>query len=310
MTLNQIRFLIELGRTLHFGKAAEACHVSQPALSLAIKKLEEELGVVLVERLRNDLRLTEIGTRIIARGQAILEAVSDIEKIARHGNDPLAAPLRLGVIFTIGPYLLPDLMPVLSAQAPHMPLVIEEDYTLPLLDHLRRGTLDVALFGREINEPGLECLPLYDEPFVVAVPNTHPWKDRASVALEELHEQDLVILRKGHCFRDQVLKYWPRAEEGDPGLLQHTLEGSSLETIRHMVASGAGITVLPCSVAYSTLMRRCLIHYLPFDGPAPSRRVCMLWRPSFPRPQVIEVLRQAVRELPVDCLHRLDETDP
>jgi LysR family hydrogen peroxide-inducible transcriptional activator len=247
MTLTELKYIVAVARERHFGRAAEACFVSQPTLSVAIKKLEDELGVQLFERGSTEVSITPIGGQIVEQAQRVLEESSTIKEIAKQGKDPLAGPLRLGVIHTIGPYLLPALVPRMIRDAPKMPLLLQEGLTIKLLESLRLGDIDVAILAEPFPNQGFVTQAVYDEPFVVAVPNQHPWARRKHVKSAELKEETMLLLGTGHCFRDQVLEVCPelsRYSQASAGI-QKTFEGSSLETIRHMVASGIGITVLP-----------------------------------------------------------------
>jgi LysR family hydrogen peroxide-inducible transcriptional activator len=297
MTLTELRYIVAVARERHFGRAADACFVSQPTLSVAVKKLEEELGVAIFERGSGEVALTPAGERIVAQAQRVLEEAAVVKEIAKHGKDPLAGPLKVGVIFTIGPYLLPKLVPLLHKRAPQMPLSIEENYTAVLAEKLKRGEIDVAIVALPFEEQGILTVPVYDEAFVVAVPREHPWATRKSVRAEDLAKESLLLLGTGHCFRDQVLNACPSLNRSSatPGSIQKTVEGSSLETIRLMVASGLGLTVLPASAIPLKARAGDLLAYVPFTRPAPDRRVVIAWRKSFPRPQAIEALRQAVR---------------
>jgi LysR family hydrogen peroxide-inducible transcriptional activator len=295
MTLTELRYIVAVARERHFGRAAEACFVSQPTLSVAVKKLEDELGVALFERRANEVGVTALGECIVTQAQRVLEETEALKQLAEQGQDPLTGSLRLGTIYTIGPYLLPHLIPALRKRAPKMPLLVEENFTAVLSARLRQGELDAIVISLPFEEPGVVTLALYDEPFVVALPPDHPWTRKKYIKAAELPEDNLLLLGSGHCFRDQVLKVCPALNRSAAGSIQRTLEGSSLETIRHMVASGAGITVLPCSsVATTAGPERRLLATRPFASPAPSRRVALAWRKSFPRPQAIEALRQAV----------------
>ena len=247
MTLTELKYIVAVARERHFGRAAEACFVSQPTLSVAIKKLEDELGVQLFERGSTEVSITPIGAQIVEQAQRVLEESSAIKEIAKQGKDPLAGPLRVGVIYTISPYLLPALVPRMIQDAPKMPLLLQEGLTIKLLESLRLGDIDVAILAEPFPNQGFVTQALYDEPFVVAVPNGHPWSRRKHVKSAELKEETMLLLGTGHCFRDQVLEVCPelsRYSQASAGI-QKTFEGSSLETIRHMVASGIGITVLP-----------------------------------------------------------------
>lgn len=292
MTLTEMRYIIALARERHFGKAADACHVSQPTLSVAIKKVEGQLGGALFERNAAEVRITSLGERVVAQARRVLEESVKLEEIAKEGRDPLAGPLRLGVIYTIAPYLLPPLIPALHRCAPAMPLFLKEDFTGNLIPALKSGELDVIVIALPIDEPGLVAQPVYDEPFRVVVPAGHPWSRRPEVEAAELDGQDLLLLGQGNCFRDQVLESCPHLN--GPDALEHSLEGSSLETIRHMVASGAGVAVMPSTAADPLDGRESLVKVLPFAGQSPSRRVGLVWRVTFPRPQAIDAVRAAV----------------
>jgi len=302
MTLTELRYIVALARERHFGRAAEACFVSQPTLSVAVKKLEDELGVALFERRANEVNVTALGEHIVDQAQRVLEETETLKRLAAQGQDPLSGPLKLGAIYTIGPYLLPHLIPALRRRAPKMPLLVEENFTAVLSARLRQGELDAIVISLPFEEPGVLTLPLYDEPFVVALPSDHAWNKRKTIKGEDLPNADLLLLGSGHCFRDQVLKVCPALNRSAHGSIQKTLEGSSLETIRHMVASGAGITVLPCSSVATPAPEKRLLTIRPFTAPVPSRRVALAWRKSFPRPQAIEALRRAILDSLPECV--------
>jgi len=296
MTLTELRYIVALARERHFGRAAEVCFVSQPTLSVAVKKLEDELGVQLFERGPGELTVTAAGGRVVEQAQRTLEEADKIKSIARATGDPLEGPLRLGAIFTIAPYLLPQLIPVLRRRAPKMPLILEENYTTTLAERLKRGDLDAAIVALPFSESGIVVTPLYDETFVVALAKTHPWATRKTIAADELARERLLLLGTGHCFRDQVLNACPALNRSSatPGSLQKTVEGSSLETIRLMVASGMGITVLPASAVPVRRVNADLLTYIPFSRPVPDRRVVLASRSSFPRTAALDVIRAAV----------------
>jgi LysR family hydrogen peroxide-inducible transcriptional activator len=295
MTLTELKYIVALARERHFGRAAEACFVSQPTLSVAIKKLEDELGVQLFERGGAEIAVTPVGEQIVEQAQHVLEQSNAIREIAAQGRDPLAGPLRVGVIYTIGPYLLPHLVRRMIDDAPQMPLLLQENYTVKLLELLRQGDIDVAIVADPFHDAGLVTQAVYDEPFIVAVPKHHPWAKRKKIRSEELKEQTMLLLGTGHCFRDHVLEVCPelsRFSQASAGI-QKTFEGSSLETIRHMVASGIGVTVLPKMVR-PDLSDDGLLTYLPFESPEPYRRVSLAWRKSYSRRPAIEALRKAI----------------
>ncbi|MFO7994125.1 MAG: hydrogen peroxide-inducible genes activator [Marinobacter sp.] len=302
MTLTELRYVVTLARERHFGRAAERCHVSQPTLSVAVKKLEDELGIPLFERSKNSIRVTETGKRIIEQAQRVLDQVGVIRDMAQDGKNQLNAPLKVGAIYTIGPYLFPHLLPELRRGAPEMPLYIEENYTASLRQKLRQSELDAIIIALPFEEPEVVTLPLYDEPFVVLLPGGHPLTERESLTADELVQEQLLLLGPGHCFRDQVLESCPPLVDAvtrnpnsatSPALVT---EGSSLETIRHMVASGLGITVLPLSAATAMQYDESILAVRPFSAPVPFRTVALAWRVTFPRPKAIDVLSLAASQ--------------
>ena len=291
MTLTELRYIVAVAQNRHFGRAAKACHVSQPTLSLGIKKLEGELGVNLFERsARNELSITPIGERVIEQAQKVLEQANVIKQLTSSNQDPLAGPLHIGAIYTIAPYLLPELVPRIHQSAPQMPLFIKENFTSVLAEELKQGKVDVIVIALPFDEPGVVTQAIYDEPFLVATPKDHAFNQKSDIDIKELIDQNLLLLGPGHCFRDQVLHGCPSCRTADN--LQG-LEGSSLETIRHMVATGVGITVLPSSSDMQS-NKNPLLNLIPFKQPAPSRRVALAWRKSFTRPEAIEALRHEI----------------
>jgi LysR family hydrogen peroxide-inducible transcriptional activator len=298
MTLTELKYIVAVARARHFGHAAEACFVAQPTLSVAIKKLEDELGVTLFERGGSEVSVTPLGAQIVAQAERVLEQTAAIKELAKQNKDPLAGPLRLGVIYTVGPYLLPPLVKNLIEHVPQMPLVLQENFTVKLLDLLRQGELDAAIMALPLPEHGMAVQPLYDEPFVVAMPKNHPWATRADISAEDLKSETMLLLGTGHCFRDQVLEVCPEmARFSAPGNgMQRTFEGSSLETIRHMVASGIGLTVLPRASVPDMKDPNGMLTFVPFQDPAPSRRVVIVWRKSFTRRAAIDAVVKAVAD--------------
>jgi LysR family hydrogen peroxide-inducible transcriptional activator len=298
MTLNELRYVVAVARERHFGRAAEACFVSQPTLSVAVRKLEDELGVSLFERGGGEVTVTPAGQRIVSQAQRVLEEAEEVKSLARQGSNPLEGPLRLGAIYTIGPYLLPRLIPLVMESAPQMPLLIEENFTSVLGERLKRGEVDVLLLSLPFDEPGVMTRPLYDEPFSVLVPSGHRWAREEQVEIQRLGEENVLLLGPGHCFRDQVLQFCPQCLKPAAGApsLQRSLEGGSLETIRCMVASGVGVTVLPCTAAAVDGFPQPMVRARPFAGAAPSRRVALAWRKSFPRLEAVAVLARAVHD--------------
>ena len=306
MTLTELRYVVAVAREKHFGRAAEACSVSQPTLSVSIKKLEEELDVRLFERGTSEVSVTPIGEEIVRQAQAVIDAAADIREIAKRRKDPLAGALRLGVIYTIGPYLLPDLVRQAIERVPQMPLMLQEHFTVKLLELLRTGELDCAIMAEPFPDTGLAIAPLYDEPFVVAVPKGHPLARRKSISSDELKQEKMLLLGTGHCFRDHVLEVCPEYAQfssGDADGMRKSFEGSSLETIKYMVASGMGVTVVPQLSVEADQPSH--IAYVPFTKPVPTRRVVLAWRRSFTRYEAIAALRNAIYACPLKGVTRL-----
>jgi LysR family hydrogen peroxide-inducible transcriptional activator len=305
MTLTELKYIVAVAREKHFGRAAEACFVSQPTLSVAIKKLEDELEVKLFERSANEVSVTPLGEEIVRQAQSVLEQAAAIKEIAKRGKDPLAGPLRLGVIYTIGPYLLPDLVRQAIDRTPQMPLMLQENFTVKLLEMLRTGEIDCAIMAEPFPDTGLAIAPLYDEPFLAAVPMNHPLAEHKTIAAEELKKETMLLLGTGHCFRDHVLEVCPEFARfsSDAEGIRKSFEGSSLETIKHMVAAGMGVTLVPrLSVPKGALAAKpkrrsddaAFVKYIPFDGEPPNRRVVLAWRRSFTRYEAIAALRNAI----------------
>ncbi len=309
MTLTELKYIVAVARERHFGKAADACHVSQPTLSVAIKKLEEELDVKLFERSANDVSVTPLGEEIVRHAQLVLEQAAEIKEIAKRGKDPLAGALRLGVIYTIGPYLLPDLMRQVMKKTPQMPLMLQENFTVKLMEMLRAGEIDCAILAEPFPDTGLATAVLYDEPFMAALPARHPLAKKKSITAVQLKNETMLLLGNGHCFRDHVLEVCPefaRFSSNAEGI-RKSFEGSSLETIKHMVAAGMGVTLVPrLSVPAEAMAEQPKrkknedpdIRYLPImddaGGLPPTRRVVLVWRKSFTRYEAIAALRNAI----------------
>ena len=306
MTLTELRYLVNLDKERHFGRAAERSFVSQPTLSVAVKKLEDELGVLLFERNRGEARPTPVGERVITQARRVLAEAKLVEDIAHEGRDELAGPLRFGAIYTVGPYLLPHLVPVLRERTPMMPLVIEENFTAKLLEQLRDNELDVALVALPIDLQGLSAWPVYDEDFVVLLPQSHPWTAESEIPARKLAEEHLLLLGPGHCFREQVVQACPKCVEPvSEGPRAQT--GSSLETIRHMVAGGLGITVLPRSSVEGRADDNALTVARPFAAKPPARRIALVWRKTFPRQAAITALHDAILASPLKGVALLPE---
>lgn len=306
MTLTELRYIVTLSQERHFGRAAEKCFVSQPTLSVAVKKLEDELGVALFERSKGSIVVTELGLRLVEQAKNILDQANVFKDMALLGKDELNSPLKVGAIYTIGPYLFPHLMPKLRSVAPDMPLYIEENYTAVLRKKLKECELDAIIVALPFNEPDVVILPLYDEPFVVLMPKDHALSQHQTISSHMLSVDNLLMLGPGHCFRDQVLAACPNILNsiGLPEIERESkqtliTEGSSLETIRHMVASGLGISILPQSAAMKGYYDETMLDVRPFETPAPYRTVALAWRVTFPRPKAIDLLAVATKKCKV-----------
>ncbi len=318
MTLTELKYIVAVAREKHFGKAAEACHVSQPTLSLAIKKLEEELDLKLFERSATEVAVTPLGNEVVLQAQSVLEQAANIKEIAKRGKDPLAGALKLGVIYTIGPYLLPDLVRHVIAKTPQMPLMLQENFTVKLLELLRTGELDCAILAEPFPDTNLAVAPLYDEPFLAAIPVDHPFTKQSSITVDQLKAETMLLLGTGHCFRDHVLEVCPEFARfsgdnaGNNMGIRKSFEGSSLETIKHMVAAGMGVTLVPrlsvpASAIAESLAKKpkaksqaedALVVYRTITddkrAQPPTRRVVLVWRKSFTRYEAIAALRNAI----------------
>ena len=299
MTLTELRYIVAVARERHFGRAADACFVSQPTLSVDVRKLEEELNTHIFERTNTEVSMTSLGALIVDQAQRVLEEANSLKHLAMHGQDPLSGPLRLGAIYTIAPYLLPSLVRIARERLPNVPLFLEENFTVRLLEILRQGALDCLVLAEPFASAGLNQIDLYDEPFLVAVPKGHPWEFRTSIPHRELKEQNTLLLGTGNCFRDHVLGVCPELNRFGSGATlgeQRSFEGSSLETIRQMVASGIGISVMPRTSVADPEVADQLIRYISFEDPIPTRRICLVWRKNFPRAAAMEELAKVIRE--------------
>mgnify|MGYP001324485858 CR=1 FL=1 len=316
MTLTELKYIVAVAREKHFGKAAEACFVSQPTLSVAVKKLEDELELKLFERSSGEVTVTPLGEEIVRQAQSVLEQAAEIKEIAKRGKDPLGGPLKLGVIYTIGPYLLPDLVRQSIERTPQMPLMLQENFTVRLLEMLRTGEIEAAILAEPFPDTGLAIAPLYDEPFLAALPSSHPLAAGTEVTTEQLKSEHMLLLGSGHCFRDHVLQVCPefaRFSSSTDGI-RKSFEGSSLETIKHMVAAGMGVTLVPRLAVPPEALGAAepdapgVVRYLPIhdDGGAPpTRRVVLAWRRSFTRYEAIAALRNAIYACELPGVQRL-----
>ncbi len=302
MTLNELRYILAVNQEKHFRKAAEKCFVSQPTLSVAVKKLEEELGVCLFERHKHEILTTPIGQKVIELSEEILKLSKNIKELAKEYQGDLSAELKIGAIYTIAPYLFPKLIPNFHALAPNVPLIIEENYTHILAEKLKTGELDIAILSLPFDEPNIETFSLYEEPFKLIFPKeTKTDKESYLKSIDQIQNETILLLGAGHCFRDQVVESFPHLLNPNQksNQLQKTFEGSSLETIRYMVASGVGISIFPCSTLSERDESLLTIKELP--NPKPSRIVALAWRKSFPRVKVLALFKQAALAVNVSC---------
>lgn len=291
MTLSELRFVVAVAKERNFRRAADRCFVTQPALSLAIKKLEEELGVLIFERSRTDVTPTAIGERIVEQAIKTIEEAARVKEIALQGSNQLIGSIKLGVIYSVGPYLLPHMIPTLRLLAPEMPLDVEENLTAVLENQLKNGVIDAAIIALPFDIPGIKVEPLYEEAFVVAVPIQHPWAKLKSVHAEALADEKVLLLNSGHCFSNQVVQACPSlSKRGE------VLQGNSLETIRNMVASNLGITVLPAS-AVETKYANPLIKVITFTEPIPTRQIAIASRKSYGREKAVKELVLAIKQI-------------
>lgn len=293
MTLTELRYIVAVAQEKHFGRAAKRCHVSQPTLSIAIKKLEEELALSLFDRSSNEVITTEAGERIVAQARRVLEEADMIKQLANEEQNELEGSVKLGLIFTVAPYLLPKLILSLRNIAPKMPLMLEENYTHVLTEMLKRGELDAIVVAEPFHEPGVVTEPLYDEPFFVIVPRGHHFEELDAVTPQALAEEQVLLLTEGNCMRGNILDSCTELAAKQRILgLTNTLQGSSINTIRHMVASGLAISVLPATAL--TENDHLLFSIIPFESNVPQRSIVLAYRRNFVRPKALYAIRQAI----------------
>jgi LysR family hydrogen peroxide-inducible transcriptional activator len=294
MNFRDLRYLVALADHKHFGRAATASFVSQPTLSTQIRKLEDELGVSLVERAPRRVMLTPIGREIAERARKVIAEVEQMGEIARRSQDPEAGTVRLGIFPTLAPYLLPHVLPGVRKRFPRLELLLVEEKTDQILARLRDGRLDAGVLALPVHDDQLQVEPLFDEPFVLAVPQQHALARRSSLKLRDLDHQHLLLLEEGHCLRDQALDvcHMAGADERDG------FRATSLETLRQMVAAGVGITLLPVLAVQPPVPVSGDIQLLPFQGDAPHRRIAMVWRRSSAMSGFLEQLAGELRKLP------------
>lgn len=296
MTLSEFRYIVAVAKELHFGRAAERCFVSQPTLSVAVKKIEDELGVTLFERHQHEISITPIGESIVKQAELILNETNNLKEIAKQNKDELKGDLKLGVIYTIGPYLLPKLIPVISKKAPDLSLIIEEDFTNNLIPKLKAGEVDIIILSNPLDEAGVTTEILYKEPFHVALPSGHALTKKKKLKADDLLNDTMLLLKAGNCFREQIVELCPSCVnplEKDREI-QKTLESSSIETIRQMVAAGVGITILPALSIEAQTGLKGMLEYRPFNNPVPYREIIIAYRKSFPRKKAIDLIKESI----------------
>ena len=283
MNLRDFQYLVAVAELLHFGKAAKACHVSQPTLSMQLKKLEETLGVQLFERDNRQVMLTAIGADVAARARRVLTEVAQMKLAAQSARDPLAGTLTLGLFPTLAPYLLPSLMPKLQAAFPKLTLLLVEEKTPHLIAQLESGTIDAALLAMPVTSDALSVAPLFREPFWLAVGRHHPLAARSSVTLEDIRHASVLLLEDGHCLRDQALAVCQMIGVGKA----REFRATSLETLRHMVGASDAVTLIP---KLAVRADDPAIAYIPFAYPAPARDIGLYWRATSARTQLFSAM--------------------
>ena len=290
LKLKDLRYLVALADTRHFGRAAARCFVSQPTLSAQLRKLEEYLGVQLVERAPRRITLTEAGEAIAVRARGMLESSQEIVTLAHALRDPLAGRLRLALLPTIGPYLLPLVAPKIRKALPRLELMLYEYQTRPMLEHLRNGEIDVGILALPVNEEGIETRALYDEPFMLAMPETHPLARRKEARVTDLDGETLLLLEDGHCLRDQALAVCHNTSAHE----KQDFRATSIETLRQMVAAGVGLTLLPALATRGAYGAASGLAIRPFAKPAPMRHIGAVWRASSARTRAIQAVTDLI----------------
>lgn len=294
MNLRDLRYFIALAETRHFGRAAEACFVSQPTLSTQLKKLEEELGVPLFERAPRNVLLTAAGEQILEHARQALAHVSQMQEIARHTKDPESASVRLGIFPTLAPYLLPHVVPKIRQRFPHLELLLVEEKTETLILQLRNGLIDAAVLAEPVADEHFDSMHLFTEPFVLALPEKHPLSRQRTLGMGELEQQHLLLLEDGHCLRDQALAVCGLSGASE----KEGFRATSLETLRQMVAAGVGITLLPMLAVQPPVPESPHIRLMPFRDPAPTRRISLYWRKSSVRAGFLTAIGEQIADLP------------
>ncbi len=298
MNLRDLHYLIALADRRHFGRAADACHVSQPTLSTQIRKLEEELGVQLIERAPRQIMLTPVGADIVTRARRVVAEVEQMRESARRTADPEAGSVRLGLFPTLAPYLLPHVVPKIGKRFPRLELLLVEEKSEVVLQMLHEGRLDAAVLALPLHEAWLETEDLFEEPFILALPRGHPLARHRELKLSELSEQHLLLLEDGHCLRDQALAVCKLAGAGE----KEGFRATSLETLRQMVAAGVGMTLLPILAVKPPVQASESIRLVPFKKPTPTRKLALVWRKSSAMSGFLHQLAAVLRDLPTGLL--------
>ncbi len=301
MNIRDLKYLVAVAQTRHFGRAAERCFVSQPTLSTQLKKLEDTLGVILFERTNKSVMITIVGQEIVNQAKEVLASVNKITQLAQNSKDPFAGPYRIGIIPTLGPYLLPHILPAIKKTLPNIELIIAENKTENVMAQLRAGTMDAVILALPLKTEGLVVQELFREPFYIALPKSHPLASKKKLSMKELENESLLLLEEGHCLREQALEACQFA------LNQQSLgfSATSLETLRQIVGLGAGITFLPALAVKSSKLDKNIV-IRPFSGAAPARSIGMLWRGSSVREQCSQEIVKLIQKQVKLCPEMLD----
>ena len=295
VTFTELKYILAVEKEMHFGRAAANCFVSQPTLSIAIKKLEDSLGVTIFERSKTTLIITEIGHQILDKARVIVEQISEIKVIAKESKNPFSTPVKVGAIHTIGPYLFPELINQLNNTNSPINIIIEEGYTDNLHQKLLSGELDVIIVASPFNHQGITTTTLYTEALEIIIPNNHKWSDRFQIKPEELYNETLLLLGKGNCFRDEVLQICPKCIDNDKDNKSKMIITTSLETIKYMVARGLGVSIMPNSAIKNDNSNLYLTKK--FEKIAPKREVVIAYRSSYFRTTLIQNLIQSIQKI-------------
>ncbi len=292
MTIRDLEYFVALAETRHFGQAAERCHVTQPTLSMQIAKLEKELGVTLFERDKRRVSLTDMGRQILARAGAVLDGIGEIRDVARGDTGGLAGPLYLGVIPTVGPYLLPHLLPELKAVYPEVKLYLREAMTHQLVEQLQHSSLDAAIMSLPIEQPDLSYMVFFREELVAGLPKSHPLAKKKTIAMDELSDEPILLLEEGNCMRDQTLSLCRGSRPADP----EGYRASSIESLRQMVSAGMGCTFLPKLSTIGPFAASSPIAIRPLHSPTPRRDIALVYRKTYPKAASLKELAVALRD--------------